>query len=245
MCVLFAFERDQCSFVLFQGRLGSLGTIPDEYDVAVTTAAGSLNNMVVDTVEQAQACIEHLRKYNMGRANFYILEKLNVNQRNMQPIQTPNNTPRLFDLITPKEAKFAPAFYMAMRDTLVADTLENAEKIAYSQKRWRVVTLSGQLIDISGTMSGGGTRVSRGGMSSKLAADHVSPDTIRKYEQDSEKAEQEHGNALSEMRLYERRAEDLKRRAPEMDTMVSKLEMDIQGLGLRIKDTEKRLRNLQ
>lgn len=222
-----------------------MGTIPDEFDVAVTTAVSTLNNMVVDTVDQAQACIAHLRKYNVGRANFYVLEKLNINPQNMQPIQTPDQTPRLFDLITPKHDRFAPAFYMAMRDTLVAKNLESAEKIAYSGKRWRVVTLGGQLIDTSGTMSGGGTRVSRGGMSSKLAADHVSPDVIRKYEQDSEKAEQEHGTALGEMRSYERRVEDLKRRAPEMDTVVSKLEMDIQGLVLRIKDAEKRLRDVQ
>ncbi|KAG8710414.1 hypothetical protein FRC09_000152 [Ceratobasidium sp. 395] len=230
----------------FHGRLGSLGTIPDKYDVAVTTAAGPLNNMVVDTVEQAQTCIEHLRKHNAGRANFFVLQKLNVNPRNMQPFQTPNNAPRLFDLITPKDPKFAPAFYMAMRDTLVANTLEDADRIAYSgPKRFRVVTLSGQLIDLSGTMSGGGTRVSRGGMSSKLAADQVSPEVIRKYEQDSEKADQDHGNALAEMRAYERRVEELKRRAPEVDTAVSKLQMDIQGLELRIKDAEKRLRNLQ
>ncbi|KAG9079604.1 hypothetical protein FS749_008379 [Ceratobasidium sp. UAMH 11750] len=230
----------------FHGRLGSLGTIPDKYDVAVTTAAGALNNMVVDTVEQAQTCIEHLRKFNAGRANFYVLQKLNINPRNMQPIQTPNNAPRLFDLITPKEDKFAPAFYMALRDTLVADSLEQADKLAYSgPKRYRVVTLAGQLIDLSGTMSGGGTRVSRGGMSSKLAADQVSPETIRKYEQDTEKAEQDYGNAVTETRSYERRVEELKRRAPEMDTAVSKLEMDIQGLERRINDTEKRLRNLQ
>ncbi|KAG8744660.1 hypothetical protein FRC10_009693 [Ceratobasidium sp. 414] len=230
----------------FHGRLGSLGTIPDKYDVAVTTAAGALNNMVVDTVEQAQACIDHLRKYNAGRANFYVLQKLSVNPRSMQSFQTPNNAPRLFDLITPKEDKFAPAFYMALRDTLVADTLEQADKLAYSgPKRYRVVTLAGQLIDLSGTMSGGGTRVSRGGMSSKLAADQVSPETIRKYEQDSEKAEQDYGNAITEMRTYERRVEELKRRAPEMDTAVSKLEIDIQGLERRINDTERRLRNLQ
>lgn len=231
--------------IFWQGRLGSLGTIPEEYDVAVTTAVGALNNMVVDTVEQAQACIDYLRKYNVGRANFYILEKLNVNPRSMEPIQTPNNAPRLFDLITLKDRKFAPAFYMAMRDTLVAPDLDTADRIAYSGKRWRVVTLGGQLIDLSGTMSGGGTRVSRGGMSSKLAADHVSPDVIRRYEEESEKAEQDHGSALAEMRSYERRVEELKRRAPEMDTIVSKLEMDIQGLELRIKDAEKRLRNVQ
>ncbi|KAG2749141.1 Smc hinge domain-containing protein, partial [Suillus brevipes Sb2] len=46
----------------FHGRLGSLGTIPDKYDIAVSTACGALNNMVVDTVAQGQACIEFLRK---------------------------------------------------------------------------------------------------------------------------------------------------------------------------------------
>ncbi|KAF8753966.1 SMC proteins Flexible Hinge Domain [Rhizoctonia solani] len=231
----------------FHGRLGNLGTIPDEYDVAVTTAAGGLNNMVVDTVEQAQACIEHLRKYNVGRAQFYILEKLNVNSRNMERIQTPNNTPRLFDLITMKDKKFAPAFYMAMRDTLVAPDLDSGERIAFSGsgKRWRVVTMNGQLIDLSGTMSGGGTKVSRGGMSSKFAADSVSPDIIRRYEAESEKAEQEYSEALAQMRTFERGVEDMKRRAPSLNTAVSKLEMDIQGLEVRIKAAEKRLLNIQ
>ncbi|CAE6448952.1 unnamed protein product [Rhizoctonia solani] len=231
----------------FHGRLGNLGTIPDEYDVAVTTAAGGLNNMVVDTVEQAQACIEHLRKYNVGRAQFYILEKLNVNSRNMERIQTPNNTPRLFDLITMKEKKFAPAFYMAMRDTLVAPDLDSGERIAFSGngKRWRVVTMNGQLIDLSGTMSGGGTKVSRGGMSSKFAADSVSPDVIRRYEAESEKAEQEYSEALAQMRTFERGVEDMKRRTPALSTAVSKLEMDIQGLEVRIKAAEKRLLNIQ
>ncbi|KEP53194.1 structural maintenance of chromosomes protein [Rhizoctonia solani 123E] len=231
----------------FHGRLGNLGTIPDEYDVAVTTAAGGLNNMVVDTVEQAQACIEFLRKNNVGRAQFYVLEKLTVNSRNMERIQTPHNTPRLFDLVTMKEKKFAPAFYMAMRDTLVAPDLDSGEKIAFSEsgKRWRVVTKDGKLIDLSGTMSGGGTRVSRGGMSSKFAAESVSPDVIRRYEAESEKAEQEYSEALGEMRTFERGVEDMRRRVPAMNTAVSKLEMDIQNLEARIKDAEKKLRTVQ
>ncbi|CAE7140346.1 unnamed protein product [Rhizoctonia solani] len=231
----------------FHGRLGNLGTIPDEYDVAVTTAAGGLNNMVVDTVEQAQACIEHLRKYNVGRAQFYVLEKLTVNARSMERIQTPNNTPRLFDLITMKDKKFAPAFYMAMRDTLVAPDLDSGERIAFSDKskRWRVVTADGKLIDLSGTMSGGGTKVSRGGMSSKFAADSVSPDVIRRYEAESEKAENEYSEVLTEMRTFERGVEDMRRRVPAMNTTVSKLEMDIQNLEARIKDAEKKLRNVQ
>ena len=52
------------------------------------------------------------------------------------------------------------------------------------------MTLSGQLIDSSGTMSGGGNRVSKGRMSSKTSSD-VSPqqvEEVKKRLQDNERA---------------------------------------------------------
>src|ERR1700719_291456 len=99
-----------CSRSPMQGRLGSLGTIPDKYDIAVSTACGALNNLIVDTVEQGQACIEYLRRQNIGRASFLVLEKLSQ-MKGTEKIPTPENVPRLFDLIKPKEPRFAPAFF--------------------------------------------------------------------------------------------------------------------------------------
>lgn len=51
--------------------------------------------------------------------------------------------PRLFDLIRVREERVKLAFYFALRDTVVAGTLDQASKIAYgADKRWgRVVTL--------------------------------------------------------------------------------------------------------
>ncbi|OAX41613.1 hypothetical protein K503DRAFT_780550 [Rhizopogon vinicolor AM-OR11-026] len=49
--------------------LGRLGTIPDKYDVAVSTACGAVNNMVVEPVPQCKAYIEFLRKHNIGCAS--------------------------------------------------------------------------------------------------------------------------------------------------------------------------------
>lgn len=43
--------------------------------------------------------------------------------------------------------------------------------------RYRVVTLQGQLVDQSGTMSGGGGRVAKGRMSSKAVSD-VTPQQV-------------------------------------------------------------------
>lgn len=227
-----------------QGRLGSLGTIPDKYDVAVSTACGALNNMVVDKVEDAQACIDYLRKQNVGRASFMVLEKLS--SQGMDKIPTPENVPRLFDLIKPKEPRFAAAFLKGVGSTLVADDLEQANRIAFGgARRWRVVTLAGQLIDASGTMSGGGTQVNRGGMSSKLAADAVSPETLRKYERDSEEANRALEEALAELKEVEGELDVLSKEGPQIDMTIEKVGLDIQTLARRVADAEKRVRELR
>jgi structural maintenance of chromosome 4 len=231
--------------IILQGRLGSLGTIPDKYDIAVSTACSALNNLVVDTVEQGQACIEYLRRQNIGRASFMVLEKL-PQANGMEKIATPENVPRLFDLIKPKEPRFAPAFYKGVRDTLVADDLDQANRIAFGgQKRWRVVTLAGQLIDASGTMSGGGNQVAKGGMSSKLAKDPVTPQTLRAYEKESEDAAKDLEAALQELRKIEIEVDNLAKSGPEIDLAFQKIGLDIQTGLKRITEAEKRVKELK
>ena len=227
----------------FHGRLGDLGVIDDKYDVAVTTACPALNNLVVDTVEQGQACIEHLRKGNVGRANFMVLEKLPP--RDLNRIETPENVPRLFDLIKPKDARFAPAFFKGLSNTLVADDLAQAQRIGYGKRRWRVVTLAGQLIDPSGTMSGGGQRVSRGGMSSKFAGDKVAPEVVARYEAESATAEKDFAEFQRGRKEVEAEVAALKKRLPEIEIAMEKIELDIQTGSKRVAEAEKRYTDLE
>lgn len=196
---------------------------------------------MVDTVEQAQACIEHLRKNNIGRASFMVLEKLS--RAPTAPTQTPENIPRLFDLIKPKEPKFAPALYKAVQDTLVAQDLTQAKRIAYREKR-KVVTLAGDLIEAFGTMSGGGKQVSRGGMSSKFAPDVVSPDVLRNYQRESDDAETKLREAQEQHRSLESELEALIRSGPGIDIGLQKVNMDVQNIIKGIAESERRLREL-
>ena len=146
------------------GRLGDLATIDEKYDVAVSTACGMLDHIVVQTTAGTQKCLEFLRKNNLGRASFVPLEKMRKGAHD-RGVETPENAPRLFDLISPANFHIAPALFLAVGNTLVAPDLETATRWAYEYgKRWRVVTLDGKLIESSGTMSGGGKSVSRGKM---------------------------------------------------------------------------------
>ncbi|KAI9778170.1 MAG: hypothetical protein M1816_004254 [Peltula sp. TS41687] len=222
----------------FYGRLGNLGTIDQQYDVAISTACPSLDNIVVNTVEVGQQCIEYLRKNNLGRAKFILLDRLP--QKDLSPISTPEGVPRLFDLVKPKDDKFPPAFYSVLQDTLVAKDLSQANRLAYGAKRWRVVTLDGQLIDKSGTMSGGGTRVARGGMSSKLVAE-VSKEQVSKLEVDRDTMEQGFQSFQDRQRELEVALKNIQGEIPKLETEMQKAQLEIDSMDRNMKDTQKRV----
>uniref|UniRef100_A0A7N8XE59 Structural maintenance of chromosomes protein 4 n=1 Tax=Mastacembelus armatus TaxID=205130 RepID=A0A7N8XE59_9TELE len=153
------------------GRLGDLGAIDEKYDVAISSSCGALDNIVVDTIDTAQKCVMFLKEQNIGVATFIGLEKMKVWERNMAPIRTPEDSPRLFDMVRVKDESVRPAFYFALRDTLVAQDMEQATRLAFQKdKRWRVVTLKGQIIEMAGTMTGGG-RVLKGRMGSSIGTE--------------------------------------------------------------------------
>ncbi|KAL8901146.1 MAG: hypothetical protein Q9207_005349 [Kuettlingeria erythrocarpa] len=225
----------------FHGRLGNLGTIDQKYDVAISTACPSLENMVVDSVEVGQQCIDYLRKNNLGRANFILLDRLA--RRDLSAIDTPEDVPRLFDLVKPKKDVFGPAFFSVLQNTLVAKDLEQANRIAYGARRWRVVTLDGQLIDVSGTMSGGGTRVARGGMSSKLVSE-TTKEQVSKLEVDRDSLEQDFQAFQRRQRELEVALKDLTDRLPLLEIEMQKASLEVGSIGRNLADAERRLNEL-
>lgn len=219
----------------FHGRLGALGSIDAKYDIAISTACPSLDNLVVDTVEAGQQCVEYLRKNNIGRAKFILLDRLPP--KNLDPIQTPENVPRLFDLVKPKEAKFAPAFYSVLGDTLVANDPEQARRIAYGSRRWRVVSLQGVLIDKSGTMSGGG-QISKGKMRGQVET-LVSDSELRDLEAELEKEEAKYAKAESTMAKMDTHLNELKDRKPKLELEISKVNLEIETLSATLEESQK------
>ena len=225
----------------FHSRLGNLGAVDPKYDVAISTACPALENLVVDSVEVGQQCIDYLRKNSLGRANFVLLDRLA--QRDMSSPDTPEGVPRLFDLIKVKDAIFKPAFFSVLQNTLVANNLDQANRIAYGIRRWRVVTLDGQLIDVSGTMSGGGTRVVRGGMSSKLAAD-TTKDQVQRLEVDRDALEQQFQAFQENQRSLETLYKDLLNQVPFLETKIQKISLEIDSLSRNQSDTKRRIEEL-
>uniref|UniRef100_A0A4X2LKL2 Structural maintenance of chromosomes protein n=1 Tax=Vombatus ursinus TaxID=29139 RepID=A0A4X2LKL2_VOMUR len=232
------------------GRLGDLGAIDEKYDIAISSCCGALDYIVVDTIDTAQVCVNFLKKQNIGVATFIGLDKIRVLEKNMNPVQTPENTPRLFDLVKVKDEKIRQAFYFALHDTLVANNLDQATRVAFQKdKRWRVVTLQGQIIEQSGTMTGGGSKQMKGRMGSSVVIE-VSEEEVSqmesKLQKDSQKAVQ----------IQERRAQleeaviKLRHSVQDMRNTLEKFTASIQSLSeqeayldIQVKELEANVRD--
>ncbi|BFG26932.1 hypothetical protein CerSpe_132060 [Prunus speciosa] len=132
------------------GRMGDLGAIDAKYDVAISTACSGLDYIVVETTSAAQACVELLRRENLGIATFMILEKqVDLLPKLKENVSTAEGAPRLFDLVRVKDERMKLAFYSALGNTIVAKDLDQATGIAYGGNREfrRVVALDGALFE--------------------------------------------------------------------------------------------------
>jgi hypothetical protein len=67
--------RDNGQINGIYGRLGDLGCIDHQYDIAVSTASPALDYIVVETTETAHRCIDFLKKKHLGVATFCTLNK--------------------------------------------------------------------------------------------------------------------------------------------------------------------------
>ncbi|XP_053169004.1 structural maintenance of chromosomes protein 4 isoform X4 [Hemicordylus capensis] len=209
---------------------GDLGAIDEKYDVAISSSCGALDHIVVDTIDTAQECVNFLKKQNIGVATFIGLDKMAVWEKSMSKIQTPENTPRLFDMVKVKDEKVRQAFYFALRNTLVANDLDQATRVAFQKdKRWRVVTLQGQIIEQSGTMTGGGGKVMKGRMGSSVVVE-ISEDEVNKMESQLQK------NSLKAIQYQEQKVQleetvaKLHQSVREMRNTLEKYSASIQSL---------------
>lgn len=250
--------RDAKAIPGIRGRLGDLGAIDATYDVAVSTACPPLDYVVVDTTSAAQRCVELLRSNNLGVATFLILEKqTHLKKFLVEPVdalKTPEGVPRLFDLIKCDSAEIRLAFYFALRDTLVANDLDQASRIAYSgnTRFRRVVTLKGEMINENGTMSGGGAKPRGGRMC--LGTKAVATDKV-----DQRKAVEEAACAEEELKELTRRVAEarsrvakatagvkvVKQELKQLETAIVKCNMDVESSKTFADELELRLPELE
>ncbi len=133
------------------GPVMQLGQITDDlYTTAISEASrGRMQNVVVSTVDDASKCIDYLRKKQVGRCTFLPIDKLNPRVSGLAP----EGSIGFVREFVKCSKKFEKVFEYVFGDTIIVNDISSAKKIGIGN--WRMVTLDGDLMELSGAMSGG------------------------------------------------------------------------------------------
>lgn len=150
----------------YYGRVSGLCTYKSEYSYAIEVAAGGrFEYLVVDSIETANRIINYLKENSLGRATFIPLKELEV----AQGTKKEQSASAIIDIIKFDE-KFENVFNYLFNNTYLIDEVSSAKKLGLGKHRY--VTVSGELVEQSGIISGGsqGKRLSVSQIENRLKA---------------------------------------------------------------------------
>ncbi len=139
------------------GYVAQLGEVSEKYRYALEIAAGNrLGQIVVDNDHIAAKAIEILKKKKAGRLTFLPLNRIKSQKNNYATSRFENNRDSGFidkaiNLISFDEV-YSDVFRYVFGETLVFSDLASAR---LSKQNIRLVTLSGELLEASGAITGG------------------------------------------------------------------------------------------
>ena len=205
------------------GAVAELIEVPKKYLTAAEAAlGGALQNIVTRDTEAAKGAIEYLKRRKAGRATFLPLSTLTVrNGQEDAARKLPGIIGYMNEVIGAAE-EYRKAVDFLLARTLLADTMEHAlsaaKKLGY---RARIVTLTGELLNPGGSISGGSLRSSETGFLNRKEELEALARELTEKEAAIKTAESECAAAEEELREMERQSEADKKRLEDVRVEMS------------------------
>lgn len=209
--------------------LVQLGKVDKEYSTALEIAIGGrMTHVVVDDEHVGSVAIELLKSSNAGRATFIPLTKLNKAPTRLPLPKDKGVVDYAINLID-FDDKYLNAFFYAVGDTLVVENMECARKL---MGKYRVVTLDGDIIEKSGSMTGGSVR--RSGLKFSQNED----EELDKFKAKLKEMEKQAAELESKKVTLERKLDTVRTEYSNTMTEYNKANMELGSLVKNSTDTE-------
>ena len=209
--------------------LAQLGTVDKEYAVAMEVAfGGRMAHVVVDDEHVASVAIELLKSSNAGRATFIPLNKIKKAPSRLQLPKDKGVIDFAINLVDFDE-EYIDAFFYAVGDTIVVEDIECAKKLI---GKYRMVTLQGDLLEKSGSMTGG-TRLRTG-----LSFSQNDDEELNKFKDRLKEMEQKLGSLENKKSSLEAKLEDVRTKYSDSMTEFSKSKVELDSMNKNYENSE-------
>ena len=139
------------------GPVSKLLKTEDKYSIAIDVALGNaVQHIVVKSENDAKSAIECLKEKNAGRATFLPLSSIKNKEYPASGIEKEEGYVGVASDLVSCDVKFDAVCEFLLGGTVVIDNIDSAIKISKKYKNAiKLVTLSGELFNVGGSLSGG------------------------------------------------------------------------------------------
>ena len=212
--------------------LVKLGQVDEEYSTAMEIAVGGrMSHIVVDDEHVAATCIELLKSANAGRATFVPLNKIVKCPRSLNLPKEKGVIDFAINLID-FDDEYLNAFYYAVGETLVVEDRSVANKLI---GKYRMVTLSGDLFEKSGSITGGAIR------KTGLKFSQNSDSELDTFKARLREMETKYAALISKRSNLEAKMEDVRGKYSASTTEFNKAKLELSNLETSFENTQKNI----
>ena len=198
------------------GQVAELGQVNTKYSLALEIAAGPrIKSIVVEDDKVAAECIKYLKANKLGTATFMPLNKLEARETKKEITElakAKGSHGLAIDLVT-FDPKFKRIFNYIFASTIIVDSIDTARRLGIGSAK--MVTLDGDLTELSGIMQGGYRQKKLGSFKDKNLSEEV------------EKKKQELENLEKNIDDIEKRRDSIEKRIEHLRQFKANLEGDI------------------
>ncbi len=245
------------------GALADIVTTEQKYETAIETAiSGAMQNIVTPTADDARYLIEYLKRTNGGVVTFLPVTSMRArpDSREIQRALSERGAMGLATELVKYDDYYYNVVSNLLGNTLICDNIANATTIAKKYGNlFKIVTLDGDLVATSGSMSGGSRRKDSASLLSNERKIQECKENIARKEKyieklkqaikESERAKDEAERAVDALREKYQGANSeiagLTQRESALTQQIAEAEGNIETYTLALKELQGKLAELQ
>lgn len=216
------------------------------YSTAISTSLGASSSyLVVDTPNTAKELINYLKENNLGRATFYPLSVITGKYIDNEVLNNLEYIPGYIGIasrLVNYDDKYKNIIDNVLGNIIIADNIDTANKISTSiNKRYKIVTLDGQVVNVGGSLTGGSIVKSNNTLSVKYE--------LEELKRKSNFFEEKNNNILKDINTLDKNISEYTSKIHSLSNEKAEYDSTINGIkndyNIRLRDKENKERELK
>lgn len=238
------------------GVVAELMNIPKEYEIAMEVALGySMQNIVCDDEADAKRIIKHLKQNKLGRVTFFPLSNIYSRQSHENfgaKLENMKGFVGIASNLILTSNQYDDLFNYLLGRTIIVDNIDSAVKISKLARKFKIVTLDGDIINPGGTITGGSYKSKIANVFSRKRKLKELKDKITslskitdKYEKDLQELKNNIEDMNNEQKDNATHIENTKLELLKKENLLSNIENQGQSLNLSLDSLNRELEELK